>query len=515
MSNIAQYYTALKDGDFPVRWLDKMANYGMPIPLFSQQTFAYLGASFMFILHNTLLSYNISIFLFALLGCISLYVFLREHVDAWSSLVGTFLFCFAPYRIINIYIRGAAPEFAASVFLPLILLSLKRWITDKKFNYFYLFVLSFTFLFLTHPISAISFSFIIGAYYLFVIWPEKKKIQTIVFTVFGGLLSLGIASFYLIPLMLEFKYLYYGLGSSVFLPNSYLELTNLLYPGWYYFYNSDILTRGHYLHLGVIEILIFLGGLLYLLWQRMNNKKIHVLIPILYIIFLVYIILITKLGTPVFYLIKPLGNIQHQWRLLSAMLFIPPLIIAFLINKLNQKCKKLLGALIIFLIVVFRFPQIYGKNFLQTKEDIYFSSKDNLYAQVMNTIWTGPTQNYPVKKVKGEIIEGKGSIVQRNEHNSWRRYEINATTPLRLVDNTFYFPGWKVYIDNKETPIEFQDMNYRGVITYRVTSGKHSIFVIFTDTKIRLFANSVSIFSIGVFGLLLYFRKKLSRHSTK
>jgi hypothetical protein len=229
----------------------------------------------------------------------------------------------------------------------------------------------------------------------------------------------------------------------------------------------------------------------------------------------VYFILITKIGTPIFEFIKPLGNIQHQWRLLSGIQFIPPIIIAIILNKLGKRKQLILGALIVISIIIFRFPQLYGKNYLHTSESVYFSSKDNLYSQVMNTIWTGPTQSYPVKKVKGEIIEGKGEITKRNEKNSWREYEIDSTTDVRLADYTFYFPGWKVYVDNKETPIEFQDMNYRGVITYRVPQGKHNIVVKFTETKIRLLADFISLFSLTILGLMIIFRKRLFSHPSK
>lgn len=515
MSNIAQYYTALKDGDFPVRWLNHMANYGMPIPLFSQQTVAYLGAGLMFVFQNTLLVYNIVILLFAFASCTALYWLLREYVNKWSALVGTFLFCFAPYRIINVYIRGAAPEFAASLFLPLILLSLKRWIQNKQFHYFYIFILSLTLLILTHPISMIAFSFVIGAYYLYVIWNEKNKSKILLLTCLAGAVSLGIASFYLLPLLMEFKYLYYGQGGSVFLPESYLSVSNLLHPIWAYFYKGDILTRGHYLHIGEIEMSLLFGGFVYLIYQTFYKRKILILESIFYAIFIIYIFLITKIGTPVFEIIKPLGNIQHQWRLLSGILFIPPLLTALFLFKLNKKNQILFGVFIIGAVVVLRFPQLYGKNYQLTNETSFYSSKDNLYAQVMNTIWTGPTQNYPAKKMKGEIIEGKGQVSTRNEHNSYRRYNVNALTEIRMADYTFYFPGWKVYIDGKETSIEFQDMNYRGVITYKVPSGKHSILVKFTETKVRLLANIVSIFSISFFGLLIIFKKQLSRHPSK
>lgn len=515
ISNIAQYYTALKDGDFPVRWFDKNANYGMPIAIFSQQTVAYVGAVFMFLFHNTLTSYNVVLFFFGFLSCVFFYIFLREYVDRWSSFVGVFMFCYTPYRIINIYIRGAAPEFAASFFLPLILFSLKRWIKDEKLNYYFLFIVSAALLLLTHPISALVFAFIIGPYFLFLIWVKKDIKKYIGLTILAGLLALGISSFYLIPLTREFKYLYYGLMDTVFLPNSYLNLNNLFHPNWFYFYQGDILTRGHYLHIGSIESLIIIFGLAHLLYQFIFRKKIQSLMILFYVIFFAYIFLITKIGTPIFYIVKPLGNIQHQWRLLSGILFIPPIIVAFLINNINRKLQYLVGFFLITTIALLRFPQLYGKNYVNTKETTYFSSKNNLYAQIMNTIWTGPTESYPVKKVKGEIISGVGKITARNERNSWRKYQINAATQLRLVDYTFYFPGWKAYVDNREVPIEFQDMNYRGVITYTVPSGIHTVLVKFTDTKIRFTANAISLLSIGILGLLIIFRKKLFHHPPK
>ncbi len=508
MSNIAQYYSALKDGDFPVRWLGAMANYGMPMALFSQQTVAYLGAIFMFITNNVLLSYNLILVLSSYFSCIAIYLFLREYVDKWSALIGAILFCFAPYRIINVYIRGAAPEFMANTFLPLILLAIKKWIIDRKFSYYYLFIVSLSLLFLTHPISIISFSIIISCYYLYSLWTKKNKIKTILFTVFGGALALGIDSFYLIPLLKEFKYLYYGLSSSVFLQNSYLGLSNIISPRWYYFFETDVTRRGNYLHLGNIELFILILGISSLLYGYIKKKAVSTLLFVNAVALGLYIIFVTKIGTPIFNIIKPLGNVQHQWRLLSGIQFIPPIICAILLNTVHKKYQLILGLLVIFFIVVLRFPQLYGKNFQKVPNSLYYSSEDNLYGQVMNTIWTGPTQSYPVKKEKGAIIEGQGAIIARQEHNSWRQYELDAQTELRMIDHTFYFPGWKVYVDKTETEVQFQDMNYRGVITYRVPPGKHTVLVRFGNTKIRLLSNVVSIVSIFIFGILIFWRKK-------
>jgi uncharacterized membrane protein YfhO len=74
------------------------------------------------------------------------------------------------------------------------------------------------------------------------------------------------------------------------------------------------------------------------------------------------------------------------------------------------------------------------------------------------------------------------------------------------LDNTIYFPGWQVLVDGQKTPIEFQDMNHRGFITFSVPKGMHNIEVVFRESAVRLFSDMISLFSIiGIF-LIFVFR---------
>jgi hypothetical protein len=129
----------------------------------------------------------------------------------------------------------------------------------------------------------------------------------------------------------------------------------------------------------------------------------------------------------------------------------------------------------------------------------------------MNTIWTGKSEDYQNKNPQGEIIEGNGKITSETLKNSSRTYSIDAKTQLRMVDHTFYFPGWSVYIDGAKTNIEFQNPDYRGVITYIVPAGKHSVYLAFEDTKIRLLGKVLSVISVAFLITLLCFRKRIKR----
>ena len=131
---------------------------------------------------------------------------------------------------------------------------------------------------------------------------------------------------------------------------------------------------------------------------------------------------------------------------------------------------------------------------------------------MLNTVWTDKSEDYPDKNPQGEIIEGKGKIIGETLKNSSRMYTVNAATPLRMIDHTFYFPGWKVYVDGNPVTIEFQNPKYRGVITYQVPPGKHSIYVVFEDTKVRLLGKILSVVSLILFFALFFLRNRIGKN---
>ena len=125
------------------------------------------------------------------------------------------------------------------------------------------------------------------------------------------------------------------------------------------------------------------------------------------------------------------------------------------------------------------------------------------------------SQNYPIKVKQYDVIGGQGKITPSKLKNSSRTYIIDAKTSVQMVDYTFYFPGWKAYIDDKQTMIQFQDANYRGLIEYNVPPGRHSVTLRFEDTLVRFLAKLASILSIFSFLTLLIFRNKLLAYLKK
>ncbi|MBI5045139.1 MAG: hypothetical protein HZC02_04380 [Candidatus Levybacteria bacterium] len=519
-TNITQFFLAIKDGDFPVRWSDGFGNYGLPIPIVAHQLTSYLGALQLFLGMTPEISLKILYFLGVFFSALFFYIFMRLYVQRVYALVSTFMLTFSSYRIFDVYVRGALPEVFSGIFLPTILIGSFLYIKKQKIAGFYLVMISVFLLALNHPMMLFLYSFIFVPYIIWLLLADEKiTISTLLKTftsrkavilVFSGCVGVMMASFYLIPLTKEIKYFYFGHLDNPFNKNSFLSLANIFSNTWPYFTDKEISPRGHVVLLGLVESFLVLFGAIILIIEKFKKKgKIGtslLFFAILECFFLLFIM--SPFASTLFTSNKFLGNIQFQWRILSVFIFIPPIILGYSLSKFHKNSFVIVAIVVISFI---SFPQIYGKNYQVINEGVYYFTPYNVHSIMMNTIWTGKTEEYPVRGNKSDIIDGKGKIDQLFVLNSKRAYQIDAKTPLRLVDYTFYFPGWQVSVDGSPSDIEFQDPQFRGVITYHVPQGKHKVLIEFKETKLRLFADIISMVGLMLFIMLLFLKNKINR----
>ena len=168
VTTIAQFSEIIKKGEIPVIWVDKFANYGYPLGLFAQQTTAYFGAFINIIFDNHIFSYNLLVLFGSSLLSISTYLFLRMYFNRKICLVSSSLINFSAYKIINIYIRGALPEFLSTSFFILALLGIHLFFKKKKSYAFFLLTISLVMILLTHPMMFVIYAPFICLYFLLI-----------------------------------------------------------------------------------------------------------------------------------------------------------------------------------------------------------------------------------------------------------------------------------------------------------------------------------------------------------
>lgn len=497
MTTMNQFAQALYDGEFPVTWANNFTNYGHPLANIAHQIPAYLGALLILSGFSTELAYITLLSLSVICTGFLFYTFFRKFADKSLSLTATVLATFFPYRELNIYTRGGLPELMATLFLPILLLGVWNLKEKKYFHAVVLLYLGVLGTALTHPMMLLIFAVPVGAYFFFSL---NKKLWQTELTLAGIASSLGIlsASYYLIPLFLEMKYFYQGNIEQKVGNDTFLSLKQLYDPTWFYTLTHPG-PRGNYIKLGTIEFIILILALILLIkvaflaknrfiknninFSELKNLKFWTLLSIG----------LTGLMLPVskyLYQLPVIYQIQYPWRFLTDLQITIPLVFIFLVLSIKKLQNNYFYLIFIALILFFRLPQFYGKNYIAQPEKDYYFNQANLHSTNFNTVWSGNTEDYERKTVQAAIIEGEGNLEILEEKNASRTYKTTSDVQLRMIDYTFYFSGWAVYIDGVKTIIQWQDPNYRGIITYTVPAGTHEIKVVYEYTQVR---------SIGVF----------------
>src|SRR3989344_3728172 len=164
ITDIAQFSKIIGEKEIPVIWMNSISNYGLPMGIVAQQTTNYLGGLITIFTNNPTVTYNVLVFIAILLSNIFLYLFLRFYSSPLASFLGIFISNFTPYRIFNIYIRGAMPEVFSGIFLPLILIALYLLIIKRKTYAFFLLTLFIIGLTLNHPMMLVAYSLLFIPY---------------------------------------------------------------------------------------------------------------------------------------------------------------------------------------------------------------------------------------------------------------------------------------------------------------------------------------------------------------
>ena len=495
---MSQFWQALSDGEFPVSWSNNFANYGIPLPLFAHQVPNYLGALLIGLGAGVVSAYNIVMFAGVFGSGLGVYFFLRRHVSELIAVSASIFNLLFAYRIINVYIRGALPEVVAAAVLPVILIGIEYLVADQKSKKGpALLLLGATLLALSHPMMLIIYGVPAAGYFLYSLAQQNKSVR--VQAVISATLSVGagilIATYYLLPLLFERKYFYQSLNVTEFGGDKFLGLANFIDPQWYYYFTHPG-PRGHFIKVGVIELVtLCLAGALSI-WQLAKQKIQPSALQLWVGISLLLIVLMLPLSQPLYQYLPGFQELQYPWRFLNALQFTIPFVAAFLIASLAKKWQSVAAVLLVGSLLVARVPQLYGKNYVEYPEEQYAFTQTNLHTQSLNPIWSGNSLEYPVKTQQAAVIEGNAQINVISQKNASRTYQVSATQSARLVDYTFYFPGWEVQVDGAPVPIEFQDPNFRGLLTYQVPAGEHIVQVSYEDTKVRLLAKALSLIGI-------------------
>lgn len=504
VARIANFYQSLSEGNLVPRWAGNLNwGYGHPILMFLYPLPSY-AASLFHLFGFSLVDSTKLVFAFAfILGGLTTYLWLREFLGEMPAIAGSVVYNFAPYRFVDLYVRGAIGEHVAFIFPPLILYFFLKISKSSVFNriYFTGACLSIAGLVLSHNALTLMFLPFIIFYALYLAWVNKKTRVFLIYQYIGSLfLGIFLSSFFLLPAFVEGRYTLRDIVTEGVALERFVDFKNLVSSPWNFGQSGQFSVE-----IGLILWIAFLSSpvILYKLWK--NNRQNFAFYAFLLLYFVISIFIMLPESKFIWQNVTILQKFQFPWRFLSASVLAGAILTAYSISFIkNNKIRTIIAILIVVLSLFLT------KNFWQPKD--YLLKPESFYSGIYNgTTDTGESSpiwsiRFMEKKPKApaEVIAGSASIRPIMRTSTHHRYEITAEFHSRIRENTLYFPGWRIYVDGKQYQgIQFQDPENRGLMTYYVPAGKHVVDVKFGDTILRTISNFISIAALAlIFGII-------------
>ncbi len=517
-ARIGEMLRGLQEGQLPVRWSAHFGyGYGMPLFEFYAPLPFYIGAAIFWSGIDVILVIKILYVLaniFTLLGAYFLGTRLFGRTGGWVTAAA---YTLAPYRAVNLYIRGALSEAWAMMALPWVLLGIVLVVQKQKGGVWVLLAGLVTLL-LSHNLTTLMFiplSILFGAvYWLMYNWKHLKTALPQVFRLAGSyLLALGLSAFYIFPALAENSFtkieqIFTGYFSY---QNHFLYLRQFFIPNWGYGGSNWGPDDGISFFLGYGQLIgLALFGLLWIkrLFQQRRFTPQLVFYASLGGLLVSSVFMTLLRSKPIWDAIPLLLTIQFPWRWLSVGSLMLALLCGAGISLIPRKGTRLLLSVALILAILVNAQYFKPESYMEDPTGLYYTDPDKIERQMsqilpdyipatMSDTQQPPTEKFLVPAGTEQHVE---LIIDRG---SQKLFKTTFLTPVLFNPMIASFPGWKVEIDGQE--VEWSSDGQQGTIAVEVPGGEHLVSVYFGDTPIRSASDTITLLSIiGLFGAATY-----------
>lgn len=514
VARIANFYLDLKEGIIVPRWAGNLNwGYGHPILMFLYPLPSYFASIFHFLGFSFVDSVKIVFGFSFILSAAAMYLWISSAYSKSAGFVAALLYAFAPYRFVDLYVRGALGEHIAFIFPPLVMYFIYI-VTRPQLRlgrYFFSLGLSLSIcgLILSHNAIALMYMpiFILYGIYLF-IYEAKRDWKFVLQVSLYVALGFGLASFFWFPAFFEGKYTLRDIVTGSETLKRFAPWSWIFYSPWNYGGGDDFTkTLGITQWVGVILsfAVLFLAKV----------KKLRIFIVGSLAVLFATLFIMTVWSKPVWLIITILQKFQFPWRFLTVAIFASSVLGGIAVSEWSKQMKHalVLKVGISLIIIMSTWFMWHPKDYVQKSESFYtgtyFGTTDTGES---SPIWSVRfMEHVPVSPI--QIIDGDAQIDTLFRSSIRHEYMITSTESARILENTLYFPGWNIYVDNKPVDVQFQDPEYRGLMTFVISKGQHKVRVVFEDTKLRKIANIISIVTVialGCIGIAVSRKRKKS-----
>ncbi len=458
------------------------------------------------------------------------YLLGRDLFGPEAGLLAAASFVFAPYVVlIDPHARGVLAEHLALCLLPLVFYTFHRVMNGVGGRWSLLGgVLTLASLLLSHNLLALVASGLLAAYWMWGVLSGGGRRRAgwgaLVFV-----LTAALTAFFWLPFLLErdaIKLQVIGPGHFDFREH-FVSLGELLAP-------SRVLDMGataprYRMNLGLAQWLLALPAL-GVFWPSLAlPAAVKRTLQYFVLAALALVFVMTRGSVVVWERVPGMAYLQFPWRLLGPANLMIAICAAggwrMLMDVLpGQRWRNGTWATVLASVLLLALPVLYPPPW---DPDFGGTSPQDIIAWEQQSLALGTTSTgdfLPVKAAQAAVHPMPSlvdSYSQPGPVDRVNRFVLPAGAELEIVEHgplydrfaivtpqefvlrlyTFYFPGWRAYVDGEEVPIEVAGPE--GFITLRVPAGNHGVVVRFEDTPPRTAGWAIS--GVGAVWLMMVF----------
>ncbi|HET9529621.1 MAG TPA: 6-pyruvoyl-tetrahydropterin synthase-related protein [Blastocatellia bacterium] len=480
----------LKEGIIYPRWLPDINNgYGNATMNFYPPGFYYITSLFNLVFGD----WTVTIFAISVLGLagsgLAMYFLCIQFYGRIASAVAAVFYMLLPYHLLELYWRGAMPEYVGFILIPMIIYFSNRTGTEGRArDYAGLGLLYGLHLLIHFPVSYLL-TYTLALYTL--IWAVREKDPKIAVRIAAGMvLGLMMAAIYWLPAAVEGKYTQEFISEIFPYEESLISTRHGMHP-------FDILI--HYTF--ITQTTALLAAVLILALTRKTRHPRQDFLWGLMGVFSTF--MMTILATPVTRIIPKIQATVPAWRWLAIASVFTALSVAAVTDRLTGEAsisKALLWACRIALLIVIA-------------SNVWLA----IDRAIIDSLANGTLKPYDQFYQAG--FTPKGSVVPENLPDSeravlrppvgsarvirwdalYREVEVDIDQPGVLRLKSYYFPGWSARINGQEANLV---SDTSGIQMLPLTPGQHRVEVFFENTPPRTLGSALTIAALLIMLLL-------------
>jgi len=512
---------ALRQGQVPVRWVETIS-YGQGQPLFNHyQVGLYYLVSFVHYVVPSL-SLSLKLVVAALWYAGPLFMFLLfRPLGRLPAAAAAAMLAWAPYLLLNNYVRAAFPELLAVSLAPAVLWAIDRFLRTGGPLYLSALALAVGAILLSHLPTVLITLPMFAAYGASRLLSRQATVTRAAALLPAAAIGAGLAAFYVWPALAEL-----GQIRIALLTGSYFDYhDHFVHPvqwvDYRWGYGPSMRGPGDdmSLQIGVLQWVAIAGAAAAVLsvvtkrraWSQTGELACWLCVALL------SMFMMTEPSTVVWDFVRPLSFVQFPWRLLLLVAIACAAMTALLVSLIRSRTVQ---AAVVIAVVTTQWyvtrdyrKAAYDRPRMAIAIDTEdWRDTDMAFREPGYDPVSAATQD-SVAEGRWAIAAGAGNVTVRRMADDELDLDVNSDerSGMQLVVNSPYVLGWILWLDGVKTDFTVRPSD--GYLVVDVPPGHHRVEARFLDTPTRARANRATVVSalLWVVSLAVFWRR--SRHT--